>query len=158
MERLQQEFEAIGFYLSAHPLDSFTALLGRKKVVSFSDLPRVAARETGRKALAGIVLAKSLHPEILFHISEWLSGTSRSANRDEAHEIEAKGQTWLEKNTSPDWDLALMGHVHHPFMVSVGDKSLAALAGWFDTLGYAVWQNGQFQLLDFDRNPFPFSD
>ncbi len=58
MERLQQEFEAIGFYLSAHPLDSFTALLGRKKVVSFSDLPRVAARETGRKALAGIVLAK----------------------------------------------------------------------------------------------------
>ena len=33
---------------------------------------------------AGIVLAKSLHPEILYAFSEWLSGTSRGADRDEA--------------------------------------------------------------------------
>lgn len=104
---------------------------------------------------AGIVLAKSLHPEILYSISEWLSGTSRSANRDEAPQIEAKGKVWLEKNASDDWDLMLMGHVHHPFTVTVGDRSLAALAGWFGTLGYAVWQDGQFRLLNFETDPLP---
>lgn len=104
---------------------------------------------------AGIVLAKTLHPEILYRLSEWLSGTSRGANRDEAQEIEAKGQRWLEKNMSPDWDLVLMGHVHHPFSVTVGSHRLAALAGWFGTLGYAVWQDGEFRLLDFDQDPPP---
>lgn len=104
---------------------------------------------------AGIVLAKSLHPEILYKLSEWLSGTSRGANRDEASEIEAKGKIWLEKNASSEWDLMLMGHVHHPFTATVGDCSMAALAGWFETLGYAVWHDGQFRLLDFDKDPLP---
>lgn len=104
---------------------------------------------------AGIVLAKSLHPEILFAISERLSGSSRSASRDEASQIEVKGLKWLEKNCSPQWDLAVMGHVHHPFSVAKDNNSLSALAGWFNTLGYAVWQDGQFRLLDFDKDPLP---
>ncbi len=103
----------------------------------------------------GIVLAKSLHPELLYGFSEWLSGTSRGATRDEAHEIEAKGLHWLQENHSPDWDLMVMGHVHHAFTAEHEGKILTALAGWFDTLGYAVWQDGQFQLRDFDRDPLP---
>jgi UDP-2,3-diacylglucosamine hydrolase len=105
---------------------------------------------------AGIVLGKSLHPEILYAFSEWLSGTSRGATRDEAHEIEAKGQRWLEKHgAGADWDQMIMGHVHHPFTATVNGKSLTALAGWFDTLGYALWQDDQLRLLDFDHDPLP---
>ncbi|MFD1379094.1 hypothetical protein [Fodinicurvata halophila] len=40
IERLQHEFEAIGFYLSAHPLDSYQNLLERRRVVSYAELPR----------------------------------------------------------------------------------------------------------------------
>lgn len=103
----------------------------------------------------GIVLAKSLHPEILYAFSEWLSGTSRGATRDEAHQIEAKGQRWLEKHGTQEWDLMVMGHVHHAFTVTHQEKTLAALAGWFDTLGYAVWQEDRFTLLDFDQDSPP---
>ena len=39
MERLRHEFEAIGFYLSAHPLDAYGASLKRLDVVQFGDLP-----------------------------------------------------------------------------------------------------------------------
>tara|TARA_R110002072_G_scaffold36053_11_gene106156 strand:- start:70 stop:3594 length:3525 start_codon:yes stop_codon:yes gene_type:complete len=57
-ERLQFEFAAIGFYLSAHPLDAYGRMLQRKHVVSFADLPRAAALNAGRQTLAGIVISK----------------------------------------------------------------------------------------------------
>jgi len=59
MERLHKEFEAIGFYLSAHPLDAYGQSLRRLEVVNFGDLPRWLAGRTGNRArLAGIVLAR----------------------------------------------------------------------------------------------------
>ncbi len=58
MERLKREFEVIGFYLSAHPLDAFDATLRRLGVVSYADLPAwLRDGGTGRPDLAGIVLA-----------------------------------------------------------------------------------------------------
>lgn len=101
----------------------------------------------------GIVLAKSLHPEILYFISKWLSGRSRAATRDEANRIEDKAQIWLEKNQEDDWDLMVIGHVHHAFAVSSGQQTFTALAGWFDTLGYGLLEEGNFRLLDFDEVP-----
>ena len=38
MERLSQEFNAIGFYLSAHPLDSYSATLATQGVINAHDL------------------------------------------------------------------------------------------------------------------------
>ncbi len=59
MERLQHEFAAIGFYLSAHPLDSFGASLKRLDVVSFADLPRwLKAKGATRARVAGLVVGK----------------------------------------------------------------------------------------------------
>jgi DNA polymerase-3 subunit alpha len=59
LERLGHEFGAIGFYLSAHPLDGFAKPLQRLKVVQSSDLQR---RATGggstRCQMAGIVINK----------------------------------------------------------------------------------------------------
>ncbi len=58
LERLQHEFAAIGFYFSAHPLDSFESSLKRLGVVSQSDLARVARLMPGRSKVAGIVVGK----------------------------------------------------------------------------------------------------
>ena len=59
MEKLRHEFEAIGFYLSAHPLDSFGSTLKRLDVVSYVDLPGwIAGRPTMRAKLAGIVTGR----------------------------------------------------------------------------------------------------
>ncbi|HVO03438.1 MAG TPA: DNA polymerase III subunit alpha [Candidatus Cybelea sp.] len=59
MERLQQEFSAIGFYLSAHPLDAYGSGLKRLDVVAFADLPGwLRARGTSRAKVAGIVVGK----------------------------------------------------------------------------------------------------
>ncbi|MEE9209814.1 MAG: OB-fold nucleic acid binding domain-containing protein, partial [Kiloniellales bacterium] len=58
MERLRHEFEAIGFYLSAHPLDAYGAGLARLGVVRSTELAAQMARDPGRKKLAGIVIGK----------------------------------------------------------------------------------------------------
>ena len=58
MERLRHEFEAIGFYLSAHPLDAYGAGLRRLGVVASAELGAALARDPGRLKLAGIVIGK----------------------------------------------------------------------------------------------------
>ncbi|HTW52130.1 MAG TPA: DNA polymerase III subunit alpha [Stellaceae bacterium] len=59
VEKLQHEFDAIGFYLSAHPLDPYGKSLERAGILSFADLPAaMAARSATRFRLAGIVVGK----------------------------------------------------------------------------------------------------
>jgi len=58
MERLRHEFEALGFYLSAHPLDAYGRSLERLRVRRYDELLATQGREPGRKRLAGIVIGK----------------------------------------------------------------------------------------------------
>jgi DNA polymerase-3 subunit alpha len=59
IERLQHEFDAIGFYLSSHPLDAYGKSLDRVGVVRFADLPaRLAAGGPTRFKLAGVVIGR----------------------------------------------------------------------------------------------------
>jgi DNA polymerase-3 subunit alpha len=59
IDRLQHEFEAIGFYLSAHPLDPYQVALKRLGVVTSAHLAQQLARgAAGRVRLAGIVVAR----------------------------------------------------------------------------------------------------
>jgi DNA polymerase-3 subunit alpha len=59
IERLQNEFDAIGFYLSAHPLDAYGKSLERVGVTRVVELPaRLAAGNSSRVKLAGIVVGK----------------------------------------------------------------------------------------------------
>ncbi|NCQ35322.1 hypothetical protein GW813_09700 [bacterium] len=104
---------------------------------------------------AGILLAKSLHPEILFALSTWLSGHSRNASRDEGREIEAKASAWLGRQQDAPWDLIVIGHVHHRFTTTVQGRTMAAPTGWFNRLDLGVIQDGKFALLDFDQDTLP---
>jgi DNA polymerase-3 subunit alpha len=57
--RLSEEHAAVGFYLSGHPLDDYTAALKRKRVLYYADLAAMAGRAgvaTGR--LAGSVMKR----------------------------------------------------------------------------------------------------
>ncbi|HEY9080053.1 DNA polymerase III subunit alpha [Magnetovibrio sp.] len=56
MERLREEFDAIGFYLSAHPLDSYGKSLQRLDVVPYSKV--LARGQAGNFTLAGTVVSK----------------------------------------------------------------------------------------------------
>jgi len=103
----------------------------------------------------GIAVAKSLHPELLYHFSTWLSGHSRGATRDEASALDRLAQRWFERQTDPPWDLMIMGHIHHGYLLQRGPRQLAALAGWFDPLSYGLLRGGQFQLLDFSPEQRP---
>ena len=59
IEKLQYEFDAIGFYLSSHPLDAYGKSLERVGVVRFADLPaRMSVGGPTRHKLAGIVVGK----------------------------------------------------------------------------------------------------
>jgi DNA polymerase III subunit alpha len=55
MEVLHQEFEAIGFYLSSHPLDNYGVTLERLGVTRYADLEKRLNGETKRVKLAGTV-------------------------------------------------------------------------------------------------------
>jgi DNA polymerase III subunit alpha len=56
MERLQHEFEAVGFFLSGHPLDAYAGVLGKLGVLSFSELGARADRGVVAGRLAGVVV------------------------------------------------------------------------------------------------------
>jgi DNA polymerase-3 subunit alpha len=55
LERLQQEFDALGFHLSAHPLDGYRTSLEKLGVVLSDQLPAFGGQ---RVKLAGVVLGK----------------------------------------------------------------------------------------------------
>jgi DNA polymerase-3 subunit alpha len=59
VEKLQNEFEAIGFYLSSHPLDPYGKSLERAGILRWVDLPAaLAANGNSRFRLAGIVVGR----------------------------------------------------------------------------------------------------
>jgi DNA polymerase III subunit alpha len=59
MERLQQEFSSVGFYLSAHPLDAYAMALKRLDAVPFAELTTyLRAKNTTRAKVAGIIVGK----------------------------------------------------------------------------------------------------
>ncbi|MEL7514508.1 MAG: DNA polymerase III subunit alpha [Pseudomonadota bacterium] len=54
-ERLAEEFKAIGFYLSGHPLDDYMAALKRKDVVTLDEVTKKAEAQPLVAKLAGVV-------------------------------------------------------------------------------------------------------
>ncbi|MDE2500628.1 MAG: DNA polymerase III subunit alpha [Alphaproteobacteria bacterium] len=57
-ERLSEEFSAIGFYLSGHPLDAYAAALKRLGAVDYASLLEDRRRSSFRVVLAGTVIRK----------------------------------------------------------------------------------------------------
>ncbi len=58
LERMMNEFEAIGFYLSAHPLDGCAAALARLGATPLDQLASAVERDVARLRVAGVVLGK----------------------------------------------------------------------------------------------------
>jgi DNA polymerase-3 subunit alpha len=56
--RLKHEFDAIGFYLSAHPIDGYDRALRSLGVTRFADLAKRMAQGATRLKLAGTILSK----------------------------------------------------------------------------------------------------
>ena len=57
VERLQREFQAVGFYLSAHPVDNFRDWLQKKKYLSYTDVLNAQPQPTTAR-IAGVVVRK----------------------------------------------------------------------------------------------------
>ena len=57
-ERLSREFSAIGFYMSAHPLDEFAQTLARLRVVPYAELAADKRHEDRAVTLAGSVIRR----------------------------------------------------------------------------------------------------
>jgi len=57
-ERLQKEFEAIGFFLSGHPLDDYAAALKRLRVQSWAEFARAVKAGASGGRVAGTVVAR----------------------------------------------------------------------------------------------------
>jgi len=57
MERLSHEFDAVGFYLSGHPLDSYERVLQKLGVKRFAEFEALTERGSCEGRLAGIVIS-----------------------------------------------------------------------------------------------------
>ncbi|HEX4410532.1 MAG TPA: DNA polymerase III subunit alpha [Xanthobacteraceae bacterium] len=58
-ERLQREYDAIGFFLSGHPLDDYAAALKRLRVQSWSEFSRAVKNGAGAGRVAGTVVSRT---------------------------------------------------------------------------------------------------
>src|SRR6056297_2491705 len=56
-DRLEAEHEAVGFYLSGHPLDDYLAPLKRKKCLTLAELRDKAERDGGAVARVGVMVS-----------------------------------------------------------------------------------------------------
>ena len=57
-EKLHREFQALGFYLSAHPLDSYSEVLGKMRVQTYADFAGAVKQGATAGRLAGTVTSK----------------------------------------------------------------------------------------------------
>jgi DNA polymerase-3 subunit alpha len=57
-ERLQKEFEAIGFFLTGHPLDDYAPALKRLRVQAWSEFARAVRSGASAGRVAGTVVAR----------------------------------------------------------------------------------------------------
>jgi DNA polymerase-3 subunit alpha len=57
MERLQREFEAVGFFLSGHPLDAYAGVLEKLQVSSYAELEARTERGAAGGRVAGVVVS-----------------------------------------------------------------------------------------------------
>ncbi|WP_373456260.1 DNA polymerase III subunit alpha [Rhizobium sp. L1K21] len=57
-EELLREFQVLGFYLSAHPLDSYRELLAKLRVQTFGEFSQAVRQGAGAGRLAGTVVSK----------------------------------------------------------------------------------------------------
>jgi DNA polymerase III subunit alpha len=58
-ERLQREYEAVGFFLSGHPLDDYAAALKRLRVQSWAEFARAVKNGVGAGRVAGTVVSRT---------------------------------------------------------------------------------------------------
>ena len=58
-DRLQREYEAVGFFLSGHPLDDYAAALKRLRVQSWAEFARAVKAGAGAGRVAGTVVART---------------------------------------------------------------------------------------------------
>ena len=58
-ERLQREYDAIGFFLSGHPLDDYAATLKRLRVQSWGEFSRAVKNGVGAGRVAGTVVSRT---------------------------------------------------------------------------------------------------
>jgi DNA polymerase-3 subunit alpha len=58
-ERLQKEFDAIGFFLTGHPLDDYAATLKRMRVQSWAEFARAVRAGATAGRVAGTVVART---------------------------------------------------------------------------------------------------
>uniref|UniRef100_UPI0013D7A86A hypothetical protein n=1 Tax=Klebsiella aerogenes TaxID=548 RepID=UPI0013D7A86A len=56
--RLDEEYKAIGFFLSGHPLDDYQASLKRLRIEPFADFARSVRGGASAGRLAGVVTAR----------------------------------------------------------------------------------------------------
>lgn len=57
-EKLMREFQVLGFYLTAHPLDSYRALLEKMRVQNFADFSQSVRQGATAGRLAGTVIGR----------------------------------------------------------------------------------------------------
>ncbi len=58
VERLGREYQAVGFYLSAHPLDGYGLALKQMRVKAAEDLPAQLGEQYRKLTMAGIVMGR----------------------------------------------------------------------------------------------------
>jgi DNA polymerase-3 subunit alpha len=58
-ERLQKEYEAIGFFLSGHPLDDYAAALARLRVAPWAEFARAVKAGASAGRVAGTVVSRT---------------------------------------------------------------------------------------------------
>ncbi|WP_374631466.1 DNA polymerase III subunit alpha [Ferrovibrio sp.] len=108
MEQLAKEFEAIGFYLSAHPLDAYQASLNRVGVKRYTEMMRALNSGDQIFKLAGTVISRQERTSQKGNRFAFVSCSDASGMYEVTVFSELLGQhrDWLEAGRNVVWTMA----------------------------------------------------
>ena len=131
-------------------IDGHKVFLGHGDLADPSDkgyrLLRSIFRSRVVRFLSGIV-----HPDAIWRFAAWASrnSTGKQRRRDLA-DCRAILLPYANQLFSKGYEFVITGHYHTPFTEQSENGTLIALGDWIDQFSYAVYEDGQFRLEQFD--------
>jgi UDP-2,3-diacylglucosamine hydrolase len=90
-------------------------------------------------------LYRLIHPDLGLPMARWFSKLSRGVNPDWAP---AEDDLWKAAGVPQfdrGFDAVVLGHIHKPFAIARGGKSLYVLGDWISRYSYLVLRNGALE-------------
>ena len=99
------------------------------------------------------LLSRIVHPDLVWSFAIWLSNKSTKNDPNFTHRDPSPLLQAYATQQTPDCDIMVCGHFHHPVALEHEQLKIIALGDWINQFSYAELQDGVIELQTFSTQP-----